>query len=416
MKRLAAVVVLAFVVAGCTHERKASTAAAKQKRIEELSSPAGADAGEPFLYGTLDGVLLSWLEPVAGGDHVALRVARYSGGQWSTPRTVVERNDLVVNWADFPSVIEDAQGVLFAHWPQKSAGGTYASDVRMSTSADGGVTWREPFLLNRDGKAREHGFATLAALPKGGVGATWLDGRNMESGGHDEEDSGEMSVRYATVDANGTVAADVELDGRTCECCTTGMAVSASGPLVVYRDRLPEEIRDISFVKLERNAWTKPRTLHGDGWKIAGCPVNGPQVDALGHRVAAAWFTAPGEQGRVLVAFSADGGTTFGTPVRVDEGKPIGRLDVVLADDDTALVSWLEQTPAGGEIRVRRVRRGGGAEPSMKIADSTTSRAAGFVRMARSGHDVYVTWTDQDDTGKRIHIARTSGASATRSR
>jgi hypothetical protein len=410
MTRLAAVVVLAFAVAACSHERKASTAEPKpvaaKARVEELSSPAGADAAEPFLYGTRDGVLLSWLEPVAGGDRVALRVARYSGGQWGATRTVVERNDLVVNWADFPSVIEDAQGVLFAHWLQKSAGATYASDVRMSTSSDGGATWREPFLLNRDGKAREHGFATLAALPKGGVGATWLDGRNMEPGGHDEEGSGEMSIRYATVDANGTLTADVELDGRTCECCTTGMAVTASGPLVVYRDRSPEEIRDISFVKLAGNGWTKPRTLHGDGWKIDGCPVNGPQVDAIGDRVAAAWFTAPGEQGRVLVAFSTDGGATFGAPVRVDEGKPIGRLDVVLSDDNTALVSWLEQTSAGGEIRARRVRRGGGVEPSMKIADSTTSRAAGFVRMARSGGDVYVTWTEQNETAKRIHITR----------
>jgi hypothetical protein len=411
MTRLAAVVVLAFVVAGCTHERKVSTAqakpaAAKQERVEELPSPAGADAAEPFLYGTRDGVLLSWLEPVAGGDRVALRVARYSGGQWGATRTVVERNDLFVNWADFPSVVEDVKGVLFAHWLQKSAGGTYTYDVRMSTSSDGGATWREPFLLNRDGKAREHGFATLAALPKGGVGATWLDGRNMEPGGHEEEDSGEMSVRYATVDANGTVAADVELDGRTCECCTTGMAVTAAGPLVVYRDRSPEEIRDISFVKLEENGWTKPRPLHSDGWKIAGCPVNGPQTDALGDHVAAAWFTAPAEQGRVFVAFSADGGATFGTPVRVDEGKPIGRLDVVLSDDDTALVTWLEQTPAGAEIRARRVRRAGGTEPSIKIGDSTTSRAAGFVRMARSGHDIYVAWTDQNAASKRIHIAR----------
>ena len=46
---------------------------------------------------------------------------------------------------------------------------------------------------------------------------------------------------------------------------------------------------------------------------------------------------------------------TFAKPVQIDDGKPIGRLDVVLLDEQTALVTWLEQTAAGGEIRARRV-------------------------------------------------------------
>lgn len=375
-----------------------------QPSAQEINSPAGAGAAEPFLSATREGVLLSWLEPVPNSDRTALRYSRLRNGHWSPPRTIVERNDLFVNWADFPSVVEDAKGVLFAHWLQKSGSGTYTYDIRMATSKDG-RTWSAPFLLNRDGKAAEHGFVTLAALPRGGVGATWLDGRNMKAGEHEHE-GGDMTLRYATVDAGGKIAGDVELDKRACECCTTGMAMTARGPVIVYRDRSQDEVRDISYVTKTKAGWTKPRGVNGDGWKINGCPVNGPQADAIGDRVVTAWFTAAQDRGRAYVAFSADAGVTFAKPVAIDEGKPVGRLDVVLLDRDSALVTWLEQTASGAEIRARRVHANGRVDAAMKIADSTTARAAGFARIARSGSDVYFAWTEQSATSKRIHVAR----------
>jgi hypothetical protein len=383
--------------------------AEKKAAVTELPSPADAGAAEPFLFAARDGMLLSWLEPVAGSDRTALRFSRYRPGdpnaQWSAPRTIVERNDLFVNWADFPSLVEDAKGTLFAHWVQKSGKGTYAYDVRMATSTDGGATWGMPFLLNRDGREAEHGFVTLAALADSGVGATWLDGRNMTGGEH-EEAGGDMTLRYATVSADGAIASDAELDGRTCECCTTGMAMTGSGPVIVYRDRSAEEIRDVYSVRREANGWSAPRPVRADGWKIHGCPVNGPQIDALGHRAVTAWFTAANDRQRVYVAFSEDGGATFGNAIAADDGKPLGRVDVVMLDDATAVVSWLEQTAKGAEIRARRVPRAGKAGPSVKIADSSDARAAGFTRLARSGGEVWFTWTEQSAKGKRIHVAR----------
>lgn len=375
--------------------------------VEEMASPAGADAAEPFLSATRDGVLLSWLEPVPGGKVFALRFARYRDGGWSEPKTIVQRDDLFVNWADFPSIVEDEKGTLFAHWLQKSGKGTYAYDVKMSASADGGATWGEPFLLNRDGTQSEHGFVSLAALPGGGVGATWLDGRKMAGGGDHEEghDAGDMTLRYARVAANGTLSADVEIDPRTCECCATGMTTATAGPVIVYRDRSPAEIRDISLVRYTGGTWTQPAPVREDGWKIAGCPVNGPQVDAAGDGLAIAWFTESGQQPRVYVAFSEDGGATLGNPIVVDDGKPAGRVDVLMLDGGKALVTWLEQTTGGAELRARSVAPGG-VEPSAKIADTTTARGAGFARTARSGPDVFFAWTEQTPSGKKVHVAR----------
>jgi hypothetical protein len=393
--KVAAAVVLVLLSIQCTGERSAP--AAPTKAVAEVASPAGTNAAEPFLFATRDGVLLSWLEPVAGSERAALRFARYSNGQWSAPRTIVERNDLIVNWADFPSVVEDANGALFAHWLQGGAS-TEASDVWMATSNDGGASWGASFLLNRDGQESEHGFATLVPLSGGGVGATWLDGRNMAGG--------DMMIRFATIDAHGSITSDTALDQRTCECCTTGMTVTTSGPVIAYRDRSADDIRDVVTVRRDANGWSEPRLVRADGWKIDGCPVNGPQTDAIGNNAVVAWFTAANEQQRVYAAFSNDGGATFGDAVVVDDGKPVGRVDVVMLDEQTAVVSWMEQTAPGAEIRARRVVRGEKPGASVKIADTFTSRSTGFARIARVGNEVWFSWTEQSATSKRVHVAR----------
>ena len=370
--------------------------------VSDIGAPAGAGAGEPCIFATREGLLLSWLEPAANTRETALRFSVYRAGRWSPPRTVLQRSDFFVNWADFPSIVEDAKGTLFAHWLQKSANSVYAYDVRLAISKDGGYTWSVPLLLNRDGKKAEHGFVSLAPLPNGGIGAAWLDGRNMVEG----KEEGDMTLRYATIDAAGVVRSDVQLDDRTCECCTTGMAMASGRPVIAYRDRSPEEVRDIVVLRQTANGWTKPRLVHADGWKIAACPVNGPQVDALAKRVAVAWFTAAAGPGHAYVALSDDAGATFAKPVVIDDGAPAGRVDVVMIDSNTTVVSWVEQTAAGAEIRARSVGRSGRIEPSVKIADSSASRAAGFPRIAHIGRDVFFAWTEQTAAGKRIRVAR----------
>ncbi|MFQ5585183.1 MAG: hypothetical protein ACE5GL_12180, partial [Calditrichia bacterium] len=98
----------------------------------------------------------------------------------------------------------------------------------------------------------------------------------------------------------------------------------------------------------------------------------------------------------VKVIFSSDGGATFGQPVIVDDGHPIGRVDILLLQDGSALVSWVEATQEGGEIRIRRVQPDGAKAPSMLIAKTSVVRASGFPQIARSGNQLYFAWTNTD--------------------
>jgi hypothetical protein len=107
--------------------------------FHEVPSPAAPGSGEPFLYATPAGaVYLSWVEPF--GDGHRLRFAVWHEDGWNSPRTIARGANWFVNWADVPSVIATDDGRMAAHWLQKSGPDTYAYDVRVAQSFDGGKT------------------------------------------------------------------------------------------------------------------------------------------------------------------------------------------------------------------------------------------------------------------------------------
>jgi hypothetical protein len=365
---------------------------------QPLDVPAGAGAAQPFVASHGDGVIVSWTEP-AGEGH-ALRFAEWDDG-WSEVRTVAAGADWFVNWADFPSVLAVNGGLWAAHWLQRSGPGRYSYDVMVTTSADGGRTWNPPAAPHGDATETEHGFASI--FPHAGDAAVvWLDGRRFA-----ETEAGpatnQMQLRFATLAAGAgatNTGLEVLLDDRICDCCQTAVAVTTQGPVVVFRDRLEGEIRDISVTRQVDGAWTQPVRIHDDGWVINACPVNGPAATADGDNVAVAWFTGASETPRVRAAFSRDAGATFSYPVTVDDGAPVGRVDIVMLRDGSALVVWMERVGEDAEVRGRVIAADGTPGDSRTLAATGAGRSAGFPRMSRRGDDVVLAWTEPGDPSR----------------
>lgn len=361
----------------------------------ELSLAAAPGARLPRLAAVPDGGLwLSWVEP-RGEDAHALRYARLAEGRWSEPATIAEGRDWFVNWADFPSVLPLSDGAAAAHWLIKRPGGTYAYDVAVAVSGDG-HRWSPPIIPHDDGTATEHGFVTL--YPDGdAVGAVWLDGREMTEGaaGHGDghHGGGAMTLRTGLIDRAGVVVSGTELDSRTCDCCQTGAVQTDAGPVVVYRDRSREEVRDIRVVARRNGVWNEPRAVADDGWLIEACPVNGPAIAAAGPLLAVAWFTAADDRPRVQVAFSQDAAESFEAPIEVADDGALGRVGIVMPDERAAIVSWVASTEAGAEIRYRRVPREGVPGPVYTLVRIAASRSAGFPQMGRGGDGLVFAWT-----------------------
>ncbi len=396
----------ASLLAGC---REAGRPAAVLP-LQKIDPPSAAGAMGPSLAIVGGSPALTWLEPAGAildangrASKWRLRFARLGGTSWSPPVTLAEGEGLVANWADFPGVGVSGPSVV-AHWLAAVGDDKYAYTIFLAGSNDAGATWRPLGRLPADEAAAEHGFASW--LSQGdSLRAFWLDGREMPAGGP-------MTLRTASVDVRSGSANEAKeelVDDRVCDCCQTDSAMTSDGPVVVYRDRSPEEIRDIAIRRLTPGGWSAPALVHADGWHIEGCPVNGPAVAAQGRKVAVAWFTGAPTP-RVQLAFSDDSGATFSAPVRIDrddEQNPLGRLDLVLDAGGDAIVSRIGRPSGdstGAAVLVRRVPRNGPAGPDVPIARVDGGRASGFPRMLLEDREhLLIAWTDAgEQPGVRV--------------
>jgi hypothetical protein len=119
--------------------------------------------------------------------------------------------------------------------------------------------------------------------------------------------------------------------------------------------------------------WQPELTLDGAGWsEETGMSGFSPAVATHGRMAAVAWFNNAGAS-RVKVAFSTDFGVLFKRTVQVDEGHPVGLMDVALLPDGSQLVLWNEQ-PADDrfELKLRRVPPLGPPDDSITLASQAT--------------------------------------------
>ena len=395
-------------VMACAQSPEDLASSLPESEAEMIDVPAGLGSGQPFLHATPDGTLwMSWIERI-DSTRSAFRYASFDGARWSEPTTIASRADLFVNPADIPKVYPLPTGRLAAHYMVEAGSSYFAYDLRVARQAADG-TWPEATTPYQDQTPAQHGFASAVSWKKDQLLTVWLDGRktNVERG---ESKWGEMTLRAALIGPDGVVREQTLLDGRVCDCCATSAVRTGAGALVAYRNRSEKEIRDISLLRFDRDeGWSEPYALHEDGWEIEGCPVNGPALDADGDRVAAAWFTAAQGNRRVHVAFSTDGGRTFGAPTVVDDDRPRGRVDVVLLDDGSALVSWIGTEERMMAVKVRRVHPQGGPGTASTIVKPQSPAFVGTPQMVRSGRDLYVAWGDGGDPQETvIQLARPS--------
>jgi hypothetical protein len=394
-------VVRAGVAVLCTGTIAAALTARPDARtpspsVVHVETPAAAGSQAYALSVGGDGrTYLIWIEPAGRGLH-ALKFSRLEGHAWSAPREISRGGNWFVNWADHPSLTALPDGTLLAHWLVNTGRkqGSYGYGIRVARSTDQGATWSTIFEDGMRNVSDYAGFLTFAPGAPG-VEAIYLTPLKPDEESAEAHSEHEAIKTLAAVSfgPDGSVKTEKAVDADVCSCCMTDIALTGAGPVAVYRDHLPGDIRDISIVRRVNGAWTQPATVARDGWHIRGCPTNGPAVAARGARVTVAWFTAAADTPRLKLAVSQDGGATFGEPIVIDDGRPVGWPDLVMLEDGSTLVSWLERRGEGvGEVLVRRVSADRKAGPPLAVAESVSGRATGVPHMVRAGDRVLVAW------------------------
>jgi len=408
-----------------------------------IDNPSSLKSTFPRLFTDNAGTVhMSWIHKI--GEVAELRIATltppsnpdYTDGlEWSSYTSVAKSDDWFVNWADFPSVIGLNGAPVAAHWLDKVPGSPYSYHVtiqpiqdkfqsQITDSSNGQNVQVEfehaAFVPHTDNTNTEHGFVSMQPMDSSTFYAIWLDGRNtggmdhggMDHGGHfmdsdhlDSKLATAMTLRGALLGRDGEIIESHLIDNAVCDCCNTSLVKTDRGLIAAYRNRSSDEIRDLYVSRYENGVWDTPNTVHNDGWQIAACPVNGPQLAFHSGVTAALWFTGADNVPRVKLAFSDDYGKTFNEAILLSENQPLGRVDIVMHNEQSAWVSYVERHEDAAKLHIKQVMRNGTIVQALILDEMEASRSGGFPQLSSFGDGLLVAWTE---IGERASTIRTS--------
>lgn len=405
MRYIVHLVLLGITIVACKNDNSNTSETIEKEivsQIQPLNFPAPLNSALPRLFSNGESLYASFVTSTDTAD--VLSYSQFVDDRWGTPETIISGADWFTNWADFPAIASSG-GNLLTSFLEKSADGTYTYDIKLNLFQEATQSWKKDFILHHDGTKSEHGFVSMQPYVANSFVVSWLDGRETVGKGHG---GGQMTLRAAIVFEDGTIDHETLLDDRVCDCCPTTTAIGSNDEiLVAYRDRSEDEIRDISLVKWTReNAWSTPKTIGEDGWKIAGCPVNGPSMDVFNDQVVISWFTAVGDESKVNVVFSEDLGDSFGKVHRIDAGNATGRVDVVMISDTEAAVLWMEPKGTQETIQLVKISNNGTKGNPITVAETSAERASGFPQLERFRESLYIAWTTNLEGIKKINTAK----------
>lgn len=362
---------------------------------ESIPNPSSLGSLQASWSVTKDGSpLLSWIE-TQKDDSYTLKYAVRHGAMWTESRTIAAHRQFFRQPAELPEVISLNDGTLVAHWVESPDDGSDTEFSYVSVSHDG-LKFTAPVIIHKDRSKVQHGLASIVASGDGEASILWLEALKGEDG--------PVSLKRTVVSAEGKVLKEESLDNDVCTCCPTSVVKTAKGLLVAYRDHTPEDIRDISVMRLEGGKWSAPKNINPDKWKINACPTNAAAAAAKGDKVAIAWFTGAQGMPREQIVFSSDGGATFGKPVLLSTGRSFGYTSIALDEQGGALVSWLEAGGDDARILLRQVSAAGVAGPVVEIAKGSR-KSLGYPRILRDGNETLVAWTSEN-TSAKVQTAR----------
>ena len=351
--------------------------------FEIVKTPTNKNSLAPNLCSFGNHFALSWIERNTDGEE-RLQMASWNGSEFDEIRLIAKSKGMFANWADIPSLVEAPSGDLYAHWLNRIGNETYAYGIQIERSIDHGKSWQSLGWLHNDTSATEHGFVSL--IPENRhVRAFWLDGRQMK------KPTGKMMLRTAILDGN-EINSENMLDDDVCTCCPTGAIQLPGGSAVVYRDRLPQEIRDISLVHLKNDAWSKPSRIQKDNWVMPGCPVNGPSIATNGNIIAVSRFTVIKNKAKIILRLFKDGQTASGKEITLDENIPVGRCTTVCSKDAVYNI-WIGVDKKQTVLRMAEVSLSGKIKRKITLVPIDKDRSSGMPRAIFSNNYLWVSWT-----------------------
>ena len=328
-------------------------------------------------------------------DHVFVSTSPDRGKTWRAATRVTRAAEPVdANGESRPKIALGRRNEVYVTWT-RSGKKPYTGDIRFARSLDGGKSFEAPRTINDDGVETGHRFDALAVAGDGTVHVAWIDKRDLDRA-RAAKKAYDGAALYHTFsrDRGATFAKNSKIKDNVCECCRVAHAFDPKGKLVfLWRDVMSGSIRDHAMVRVAPNGSVeKVQRATTDGWKINGCPHQGPAVasgaDGVTHMV---WFTGQGPAGA---------GTFYGRMSA--DGRPIGKSvrltstakghAVVHVRGSRVTVVWKENGAGSGSSIVAAVSKDGGATFGPPRPIAKTSGMSDHPLLVDANDGVYVSW------------------------
>ncbi len=295
----------------------------------------------------------------------------------------------------------------------ESVGERGLNRINYSRSVDFGRSFLPPNDVTAKAEPSFNGFATMAASTSGTVGMAWLDGRNPS------RDLATFDL-YATVstDHGASFDGDVLVASDVCPCCRPALAIAQDGRVfIAWRQVFEGQVRDIVVASSADGGRTfgTPVRVAVDGWVLSGCPHSGPALALVGERLVVAWFTAAaGAQPGIRTAWSDDGGKSFAPFVHasadvLDANHP----DLSVSEDGRVALSFQGRSPTSSDgwspLQPWLVELTDGELPGVPMPLATAVGAATYPALATDAEGrAHLAWTEPGEAGStQVVLGRT---------
>lgn len=306
-----------------------------------------------------DRVAAVWLASSDSGNDVFVAMSDDGGARFAAPVRVNDLpGDAAGNGEQPPRVVLHDRTVAVV-WISKRQG---VSGVRAAQSADGGRSFSAARTISPEGVTGARGWESVAIADDGMVHAAWLDGRNAAPMAADHHDHGVMrqDIVHAMWRAGEPVVESPVAD-NVCFCCKTGVVTHGRDVFVVWRHLFEGGVRDIAVARSADGGRTfgSPVRVSADNWKIDACPDDGPSLAVEGNgTLHVAWPTLLSDSGQphmaIFETISMDGGATFTARARVDASTTgASHPRMAVSRDGVRAIVWDEAAAAGRQAMIR---------------------------------------------------------------
>jgi hypothetical protein len=333
-------------------------------------------------------VYMVWTEePDAATGNIFLAISRDGGLNFGAPIDLSNN----VGYSFLPTIAVSGSNV-YVSWTRV----TETSEIVIVTSTDGGLNFGSPVEVS-SGDLFNSRFSSIGVAGSN-IYVVWED--FSQSG-----DGSESDILFGlSTDGGATFSSPTDISNSPGTVSLhTEIAVLGNNLFVIWRDCDPSTGTNCRIM------FTKS-TDAGASFSTP-IPINNPEsdyadVDVIGNTVYVVWSShAAGEipNREVFLSTSLDGGTTFGTPMRLsnnpEEPAQSPRIDV---DGSNIGITWLQRVSGTGtnpstshfDIMFIGSTDGGASFSSpVSVTDSMGELSSTLNEVALFGNNVYVGWT-----------------------